>query len=186
MNSQTWAMSPVVGLVVAGLAVSCAHSEEAHTTAPVAAANRNAETATTVTTAAPAPGGSSSSLTVSEDIRRACDIHFDTVAQAPKFDFDTSELRADDSALLGQVAQCLTTGPLKGRSIRLVGRADPRGETEYNFSLGGRRAASVEQYLRALGVDPTRMVQTSRGKLDASGTDEETWRRDRRVDIDLL
>lgn len=37
----------------------------------------------------------------------------------------------------------MTTGSLKGRSLRLVGRADPRGEVEYNFVLGESHAGNI-------------------------------------------
>jgi outer membrane protein OmpA-like peptidoglycan-associated protein len=40
-------------------------------------------------------------------------------------------------------------------------------------------------YLSRLGVDGSRLVATSRGKLDASGTSEDGWRLDRRVDIEV-
>jgi hypothetical protein len=48
-----------------------------------------------------------------------------------------------------------------------------------------RRASSVSQYLTQLGVDSARITETPRGKLDATGTDDATWGRDRRVDVDL-
>jgi hypothetical protein len=83
------------------------------------------------------------------------------------------------------VAKCVTTGALKGRTLHLVGRADPRGTVEYNFVLGESRADSVSSYLEGLGVDSSRITSTSRGKLDATGTDEPTWQLDRRVDVDL-
>jgi peptidoglycan-associated lipoprotein len=66
-----------------------------------------------------------------------------------------------------------------------MGRADPRGETEYNFVLGESRASSVRTYLMGLGLDGSRISTTSRGKLDATGTDEAGWQLDRRVDVDL-
>ena len=85
--------------------------------------------------------------------------------------------------VLAQIAKCVTTGPLAGRALELVGRADPRGESEYNMALGERRASSVREYLSRLGVDRAKLIESSRGKLDAMGTDENGWRRDRRVDI---
>jgi peptidoglycan-associated lipoprotein len=84
------------------------------------------------------------------------------------------------------VAQCLTTGPLKGRSVKFVGRADPRGTQEYNMALGERRANAVMKYLAGLGVGAPQMTDTSRGALDATGSDAAAWRQDRRVDIDLV
>lgn len=46
-----------------------------------------------------------------------------------------------------------------------------------------RRANAVAAYLENLGVNASRIEQTSRGKLDARGRDEETWAIDRRVDV---
>jgi peptidoglycan-associated lipoprotein len=122
-------------------------------------------------------------VNVSKEIMDACNIT--TSASAPKFDFDSSDLSSAEKDILGQVARCLTTGPLKGRNVKLVGRADPRGEQEYNMELGENRASSVKKYLVGLGVEKGRMALSSRGALDATGKDETTWRLDRRVDLSL-
>jgi peptidoglycan-associated lipoprotein len=122
---------------------------------------------------------------VASDLARMCNIVINNVAEAPKFDFDSTGLSSQDRDILSQVAKCVTMGPLRGRALYLVGRADARGEAEYNLALGDHRAGSVRSYLRDLGVDDRRLAETSRGKLDATGKDEEGWRRDRRVDIIL-
>ncbi len=114
-----------------------------------------------------------------------CKIDFNNVSTAPKFGFDDATLPADERSVLHQIATCVTTGPLKGRSLHLVGRADPRGEQEYNMVLGGSRANTVKSYLTQDGVSASMISTTSRGKLDATGTDEQGWQQDRRVDIDL-
>jgi peptidoglycan-associated lipoprotein len=125
-------------------------------------------------------------VNVDDDIMRLCSIHIDNVDRAPKFDFDDVELLPEDRDVLEQVARCVTTGPLKGRKLALVGRADARGDTEYNMVLGEHRAESVGAYLANLGVEPNNVMKTSRGELDAEGKDEDSWRRDRRVDVLLL
>lgn len=122
---------------------------------------------------------------VSEDLARACKLHMSDATNAPKFDFDKSELLPSDRAVLEQIAACLTTGPLKGQAITLVGRADPRGEPQYNMALGAHRANGVADYLTHLGLDRKRAGVTSRGELDAVGVDEASWQGDRRVDITL-
>jgi peptidoglycan-associated lipoprotein len=122
---------------------------------------------------------------VAEDLARICSIQFSNVERAPKFDFDDTSLLPEDRDVLEQVARCVTTGPLKGARLSLTGRADPRGEAEYNMVLGEHRADSVRDYLARLGVAADAMSQTSRGELDAEGKDEDGWRRDRRVDIAL-
>lgn len=122
-------------------------------------------------------------LAISRDILTACGIK--ATAGNPKFDYDKDELAPDDRAVLDQIATCLTTGPLKGKAVSLIGRADPRGTEEYNLGLGSRRSQSVSQYLGRLGVGEPQMVVTTRGALDATGTDEPTWQQDRRVDVQL-
>jgi peptidoglycan-associated lipoprotein len=67
----------------------------------------------------------------------------------------------------------------------LTGRADTRGTTEYNMTLGANRAHTVSQYLSSKGVESIRMKETSRGELDATGTDVLGQKQDRRVDITL-
>jgi peptidoglycan-associated lipoprotein len=123
---------------------------------------------------------------VDDDLLQACDVKFGNRAQAPKFDFDEAELLPEDRDVLAQIASCVTTGPLQRQRLVLVGRADPRGEEEYNMALGEHRADSVRDYLARLGVEKGRLFKTSRGELDADGQDERTWREDRRVDVLLL
>ena len=114
-----------------------------------------------------------------------CGIKATSRTPNPKFDYDKDELTADDRTVLDQLATCLTTGALKGKAVALIGRADPRGTEEYNLGLGSRRAQPVSQYLGRLGVGDPQMAVTTRGALDATGTDEAGWRQDRRVDVQL-
>ena len=170
---------------LAALGAGCAH---ANTTPPVTSDTARdgtppAPITTTTTTGALTTG--TSGLGVSAELLRACQLRFDDASQAPKFDFDKSDLADQDRSLLQQIATCVTTGPLKGRGLYLVGRADPRGEVEYNMTLGEHRASSVSMYLTRLGVDSAKIAETSRGKLDATGTDDATWQLDRRVAVDL-
>lgn len=124
-------------------------------------------------------------VNVDDQILKACNLKFANIEEAPKFDFDSEQLSDQEKAVLEQVAKCLTTGPLKGRAVDLVGRADPRGETEYNMTLGAKRARAAHNFLSGLGVANDKLFDTSRGELDATGTDEQGWRRDRRVDVKL-
>ena len=180
MNSRTRFVLPIVGvslLFVAG----CAHEETARVVAPTAQ-----PAPAPVAVVEPAPTYTGVAVSVSSDIVGACKIVFNQVDRAPKFDFDKSTLVDQDRDVLDQVAKCVTTGPLKGRPIVLVGRTDPRGEVEYNFVLGAHRAETVGDYLTGLGVSKEKMVATTRGKLDATGTDDISWAQDRRVDIALM
>ena len=140
---------------------------------------------TPTTTGAPTGKAEKMAVNVDDDIIKACSLKFENIEDAPKFDYDSDGLTPGEKNVLEAIAKCLTTGPLKGRTVDLVGRADPRGETEYNMTLGAKRARSVHTFLGGLGVPGDKLRDTSRGELDAKGTDEEGWRKDRRVDVRL-
>ncbi|MDB4941576.1 MAG: peptidoglycan-associated outer rane lipoprotein [Labilithrix sp.] len=126
-------------------------------------------------------------LSVSSEIARACGITARGESKAAaSFEFDSAALAAEDRTMLGEVAKCLTDGALRGRTVALVGRTDPRGEPEYNMGLGGSRSEAVNRYMIDLGVGRERLTATSRGELDATGHDESGWAQDRRVDIELV
>ena len=172
MNVRILALPLVISSFLV-CAVGCSNKNTQPAQTPQAS---NGVTTTSATT-------SNGNVHLSDDIMKSCKIDFNSVANAPKFDTDETALLPQDRTVLQQVATCLTTGPLKGRQVTLVGRADPRGETEYNMTLGEHRADAAKNYLANLGVDKTKMGETSRGKLDATGTDAAGWERDRRVDI---
>jgi peptidoglycan-associated lipoprotein len=117
-------------------------------------------------------------VSVDPEIARTCDL------PSSHFDFDSADLRAS-AEHLDRVATCFSRGPLAGRKLTLVGHADSRGETEYNFALGHRRAGTVAEYIQSRGVHPAQVATTSRGEIDAIGTDDAGWARDRRVDVVL-
>jgi peptidoglycan-associated lipoprotein len=125
--------------------------------------------------------GSAGQLSIAPDIRRLCGI---TEAEA-LFDFDSSKIRSGDHPVLEKLVTCFTSGPLAGKVMRLVGHADPRGDDEYNVALGGRRSANVKTYLVNLKLKDEQAETTSRGEMDATGTEETGWLKDRRVDIVL-
>jgi len=141
-------------------------------------------TATTSTSRLPdkAPDSpTASAVRISDEIVRACGIS----APNAYFAFDSDHVRDDDAHVLEQVATCFSTGPLKGRTLKLVGHADPRGGSEYNDTLGQKRADSVKDYIVGKGMEKSKAESTSRGAMDATGTDDPTWARDRRVDVML-
>ena len=129
----------------------------------------------------PGDDPSRSNINISDEIRKACGIT-DTEAF---FAYDSANVRPQDRAVMKKLADCFSTGALKGREMRLVGHADPRGEEEYNMVLGGRRADNVKSSIVAEGLSAAKIATTSRGKLDATGTDEAGWAKDRRVDVVL-
>lgn len=103
----------------------------------------------------------------------------------PLFDYDSSHVKQRFDQALISLADCMKTGGMKGKSLLLVGHADPRGEPDYNLALGGQRADSVRNALVRLDVSGGRIKLSSRGEIDATGTAGETWKQDRRVDVKL-
>jgi peptidoglycan-associated lipoprotein len=122
-----------------------------------------------------------SAVRISDEIVKACGIN----EPDAYFAFDSANIRAEDSKVLAQVITCFTSGPLKGRTLKLVGHADPRGDSDYNMTLGQSRADSVATYMKSKGMDKSKTESTSRGAMDATGTDDPSWARDRRVDMML-
>lgn len=169
-------------LATVSLATGCGHEQ----TKPAVVATSSA-VPPAMSLAPASPGKSNSTIYLSDRFRQMCNITtMESAKAAPKFDFDQNAILPEDRDVLAQVAQCLTTGPLKGRSVKMVGRADPRGTTDYNMALGERRANAVLKYLTGLGVASSQLSETSRGALDATGNTDAAWKLDRRVDVDLL
>lgn len=165
-------------VLVVAAAAACGSKAKKKQTVPASAA----AAATPAAASVPA----SPNVAVSDDLAKQCSLKMSSVEQAPKFGYNTSELLPADREVLQQIADCLTKGPLQGRNVQLIGRADPRGTDEYNLGLGTRRAESVRTYLQRLGVPANHLAPTTRGEIDANGTDEPGWKRDRRVDLKLV
>jgi peptidoglycan-associated lipoprotein len=120
-----------------------------------------------------------SAVRISDEIVKACGIS----EPDAYFAFDSANIRPEDSKVLQQVVTCFNSGPLKGRTLKLVGHADPRGDSDYNMTLGQSRADSVAGFMRSKGMDKAKTESTSRGAMDATGSDDPSWARDRRVDL---
>ena len=145
----------------------------------------NTSTATRPVTPETVPNtGNAAGIRISDAIRQKCGI---TESDA-FFAFDSHNLRPSDTAILDKVALCFVSGPLAGQTVTLVGRADPRGEPEYNMELGHQRADSVGDYLTGKAhptMDKSKVEASSQGAIGATGHDEAGWAQDRRVDVDL-
>ena len=151
---------------------------------------KTAEAAAPAPAPAPAPiannpkpddDASKGNINISDEIKKACGI---SDAEA-FFAYDSANIRPQDKAVLAKLATCFTTGPLKGREMRLVGHADNRGEDDYNMILGQKRADNVKSAIVSAGMTAAKALTTSRGELDSTGSDDASWSKDRRVDIVL-
>jgi peptidoglycan-associated lipoprotein len=183
----------ILPFILAGLVGCDSPGFSRRAKAPVSPGARVGQTSTT-SAGVVAPNGagamgdgvSTPGLSISDRISQACGIPpRNGAALTPSFDYDSAALADADRAMLADVAKCLTEGALKGKGVTLIGRADARGEPEYNMTLGESRANTVHRYMVDLGVGKDRMRVTSRGEIDAEGKDEAGYAHDRRVDIDL-
>ncbi len=125
--------------------------------------------------------GSKASLNISDEIKKACGL----TSTDAFFAYDSANVLPEAQELLKKLSTCFSTGPLAKRQMRLVGHADPRGDEDYNMVLGGKRADSLKNGLTRVGMAAGQIENTSRGEMDATGTDEVGYSKDRRVDVAL-
>ena len=99
------------------------------------------------------------------------------------FDFDQSNIQQEFHEVLAAHARYLSDNP--GVRVRLEGHADERGSREYNIGLGERRSQAVRRVFLIHGVGSNQMITVSFGeeRPAALGSDEESWAKNRRVEI---
>src|SRR5580704_2942353 len=96
------------------------------------------------------------------------------------FDYDKSDIRADQSAAIQADMLFLNQHP--NISFTIEGHCDSRGSTEYNLALGDQRASSVKSALTTAGVSASRIKTISYGKEKPFCLDENEacWQQNRR------
>ena len=99
------------------------------------------------------------------------------------FDFDRDEVKAEFRNIVTAHGKYLAANP--GARVRLEGHADERGSREYNIGLGERRAQAVRQALLLQGAGASQLTTVSYGeeRPAVTGSDEESWALNRRVEI---
>ncbi len=99
------------------------------------------------------------------------------------FDFDKANLRPDQKAKLDGVAACLKNNSL---SAQVGGHADERGTEEYNLALSQKRADAASSYLVKSGVSKDKLSAVGFGENNplSSGSSEDAWSKNRRVEVD--
>lgn len=155
-------------LAVAVFAAACAHKQKTDDSAAAGASS----TASPVARPGPLKHEAPSPATAGADD--------DCTPVQVHFALDSSQLESGEARLLEKPARCL--GGDHARHAVVGGHADERGTEEYNLALGDRRAQSAKKYLESLGVEAT-LSSSSMGEEMATGSDESTWSRDRRVDF---
>jgi peptidoglycan-associated lipoprotein len=99
------------------------------------------------------------------------------------FDFDRDEVKAEFREIVAANGRYLAANP--NSRVRLEGHADERGSREYNIGLGERRAQAVKQALLLQGAGASQLSTVSYGeeRPAATGSDEESWSLNRRVEL---
>jgi peptidoglycan-associated lipoprotein len=102
------------------------------------------------------------------------------------FDFDKNDLTKDSRETLRENVDYLKSNP--DINIVLEGHTDERGTTEYNLSLGQRRALEVKKYYTQLGIAANRIATTSYGheKPVDFRKNESGWAKNRRAETKPL
>ncbi len=103
--------------------------------------------------------------------------------QTVHFDYDKSTLPADEKAKLQGNVDWMKKN--SGAKMLVEGHCDQRGSTEYNLSLGERRANAVKQMLVQMGISSNRVSTVSFGKekLIANGDSESEMAQNRRANF---
>ena len=97
------------------------------------------------------------------------------------FDFDKYEIGADAAKTLDANAAWLKSRP--NYLLLVEGHCDERGTTEYNLTLGDRRAKATMNYLVSRGVEARRITVVSYGedRPQCQGHNEACWAKNRRA-----
>ena len=98
------------------------------------------------------------------------------------FAYDDTEIDEVATRTIIQHANFMQENP--SVNLRLEGHADERGTREYNLALGENRALSVKEVLGLYNLDD-RIIVVSYGEESPilSGSNEEAWEKNRRVEF---
>ncbi len=107
------------------------------------------------------------------------------VLRGLNFDFDKSEIRSADSAVLEAAVEELKETP--EARVRITGYTDSIGTVEYNETLSIRRANAVKDFLVHSGVDADRLEAAGEGVTNpvASNETREGRAQNRRVELEV-
>jgi peptidoglycan-associated lipoprotein len=107
----------------------------------------------------------------------------DEVGNVVYFDYDSSELRPEDTDIVASHARQLSMD--SSLSVRLEGHGDERGSREYNIGLGERRAQTIRRLLLIQGASASQVSTVSFGeeRPAVEGSNEAAYAQNRRVEI---
>jgi peptidoglycan-associated lipoprotein len=105
------------------------------------------------------------------------------IAQPVHFDYDRSDVKPEDQAVLERKVAVLRANPRL--ELQIEGHCDERGPDEYNLALGERRAAQTKRWLVEHGIQDARLTIISYGEERPAdpGHSEEAWAKNRRAEF---
>jgi peptidoglycan-associated lipoprotein len=172
-NATQLSISPEVGAVSPEGSTKVTPSGSATYTITATGPGGSADASVRVTVAAPPPPPPPSAGPSIEEL-------FLKEVQDSYFDYNKADIRSDARQALGKTADFLRNYPQV--KVTIEGHCDERGSTEYNVSLGDRRASATKQYLVSLGISADRINTVSYGKEKPFCMDhnETCWQQNRR------
>ncbi|NMH29430.1 OmpA family protein [Flavobacterium silvaticum] len=105
---------------------------------------------------------------------------------AVRFDTNKSTLTAQAQANLDKLVPVFKSYP--DTNIKIFGYTDSTGSPEYNLTLSGQRAASVQSYLSSKGISSSRFSTVGMGIADPIATNDtpEGRTQNRRVEFAIV
>lgn len=100
------------------------------------------------------------------------------------FDFNKSNIRPGDAAVLDEAATTLKANP--NVTVNVNGYCDAIGGVEYNIKLSERRADAVADYLEQQGIPASRLITHGYGKTDFVATNDTAEGRAQNRRVELL
>ena len=170
-------MKNVLILSLTVLLVAVAGCNRGTTQDDAAAAASSTSSPSTAATITPSSGGGASrspeQIATEERLRQL----------VVYFDYDQADIKPEFTQMLAAHGQRLAANA--NSQVRLEGHADERGSREYNIGLGERRAQAVRRALSLQGAAAGQLSTVSYGeeRPAATGSDEESWRLNRRVEL---
>ncbi|MGH6646042.1 peptidoglycan-associated lipoprotein Pal [Aquabacterium sp.] len=169
----------VIGLVGASALwmAGCSSVKLDEKTPPIESRNVSGSTGQT------APAAASTVAPVVADDGSAANAALSGLPRVIYFDFDSFVVKDEFRPVLDGYGKVLTT--IRSKKLFVEGHTDERGGREYNLALGQKRAEAVVKSLTLLGVSTDQLEAVSYGeeRPAATGSGEEAWSKNRRVEL---
>jgi peptidoglycan-associated lipoprotein len=102
------------------------------------------------------------------------------------FEYDAATLKGPDLGALNALATCVTKGPLKGKTLEILGHADPTGDADYTAATKATsRAQAVADYLEAMDVKKPKLKVVPGSPVITAKAAGQTIIAERRVEVRL-